>query len=90
MNFYDKLEKVGENIFGKDNKCPDLIEERLYVGNMMNASDKETLKALGITHILIFASYIEPQFPSDFIYKQIEVHDLPDFNIRSLFEECHR
>jgi hypothetical protein len=78
------------NPFEQNTKMPDLIEENLYVGNMVSASEKETLQKLGITHILIFASYIEPMFPNDFIYKQIDVHDLPNFNILDVFEECHR
>jgi hypothetical protein len=52
------------NIFQRSevNK-PDLITDRLYIGNMMSAFDKDCLKQLGITHILICASYIEPTFP---------------------------
>ena len=82
--------KFEESIFSKEEKRPDLIKEKLYIGNMINACDKDTLLDLGITHILIFASYIEPQFPQDFIYKKIQVHDLPDFKIKDYLEECFR
>ena len=89
MNIFE-LQKIEEDIICREENVPDLINDRLYMGNMLNASDKETLKKIGITHILIFASYIEPQFPSDFTYKQIEVHDLPSCNIKSHFEESYK
>ncbi len=87
MNICELL-RFEENVFSIDEKSPDLIKERLYMGNMINASDKDTLKKLGITHILIYASYIEPMFPKDFIYKQIQVHDLPHFIIKEHLEDC--
>jgi hypothetical protein len=53
------------NVFdNKDFPKPDIIIDKLYVGNLMTASDKEGLKTIGITHILISASYIEPLFPN--------------------------
>lgn len=70
-------------------QCPDLVIDGLYIGNLFSASNKELLKGLGITNILIFASYIEPLFPDDFTYKQIEVHDLPNVDILSHLKECH-
>jgi hypothetical protein len=88
MNIF--VENIDDDKHKGSEKLPDLIEDRLYVGDMFVASDKENLNNLGITHILIFASYIEPLYPKDFVYKQIQVHDLPNFNIRNLFEECYR
>lgn len=89
MNICERL-NFDENIFNKQEKLPDLIKEKLYIGDIIDAGDKETLMNLGITHILIFASYIEPQFPNDFTYKKIQVHDLPDFKIKDYLEECFR
>jgi hypothetical protein len=89
MNIYELI-RIDEDIFTKDEKYPDMIKEKLYMGNMINASDKESLKKLGITHILIFASLIDPQFPSDFVYKQVEVHDLPQCNIKNYLEDCFK
>lgn len=52
------------NILGQtDDSIPDLISDNIYIGNLTNATNKEKLKELGITHILICASYIEPSFP---------------------------
>jgi hypothetical protein len=89
MNIYEMI-RIDEDIIGRDERYPDMIKERLYVGNLINASDKENLKNLGITHILIFASYIDPQFPADFIYKQVDVHDLPNCNIKKYLDECYK
>ncbi len=72
----------------KEDTHPDMIRENLYIGNFLNASDKDTLKKLGITHILIFASYMEPLFPDEFIYKQVEVDDLPNYNLRVHLMDC--
>lgn len=53
------------NILGQtDDSIPDLITESIYIGNLTNATNKAKLKELGITHILICASYIEPSFPN--------------------------
>jgi hypothetical protein len=52
------------NIFeSSDWSKPDLITDNLYIGTMVSAFDKSCLKELGITHILICASFIEPNFP---------------------------
>jgi|LauGreDrversion4_2_1035121.scaffolds.fasta_scaffold2444715_1 hypothetical protein len=42
---------------------PTKISEKLYIGNLSVASDKEQLKALGITHIMICASLLDPPYP---------------------------
>ncbi len=56
------------NILGQtDESFPDFITENIYVGNIANATNKEKLKELGITHVLICASYIEPSFPDVFL-----------------------
>lgn len=85
-----KKEQNSNYFDNKSTDQPDKILNNLYLGNLMNASDKEALKKIGITHILIFASYIEPFFPTDFIYKIIEIHDLPTVNIEKYFNECHK
>jgi hypothetical protein len=57
------------NILGQtDDSIPDLIAENIYIGNLTNATNKEKLKELGITHILICASYIEPSFPNVMLF----------------------
>lgn len=53
------------NILGQtDDSIPDFITENIYIGNITNANNKDKLEELGITHILICASYVEPSFPN--------------------------
>ena len=52
------------NILGDiDESMPDMITNKIYIGNMNHASDLRKLQELGITSILICGSYIEPNFP---------------------------
>lgn len=44
-------------------QSPTQISEQLYIGNLPVGSDKEQLKNLGITHIIIAASLLEPLYP---------------------------
>jgi len=50
------------------NDSPTLICDNIFIGNMTNANDKDSLKKLGITHILICGSYLDAYFPSVIIY----------------------
>ena len=53
------------NILGdSDESIPDIITDKIFIGNMTHASNKEKLQQLEITSILICASYIEPNFPN--------------------------
>lgn len=42
----------------------DKLLNNLYIGDIIVANDKLELKGLGITHILICGSYIEPIYPN--------------------------
>ncbi len=46
-----------------DETMPDMITDKIYIGNMSHASNKRKLEELGITSILICGSYLEPSFP---------------------------
>lgn len=46
---------------------PTKISERLFIGNLSVGSDKEQLKTLGITHILICASLLDPPYPKVYL-----------------------
>ncbi|KAG1362396.1 Dual specificity protein phosphatase 1 [Cocos nucifera] len=60
----------------------------LFLGSVGVAVNKELLKSLNITHILIVAKSLDPAFPNDFVYKKIEVLDTPDTNLQEYFDEC--
>ena len=44
----------------------------LYLGSIGAAQNKEKLKALNITHVLVVARSLEPAYPGEFIYKKID------------------
>lgn len=60
----------------------------LYLGSVGAALNKEALKSLNITHILIVARSLSPAFPAEFTYKKIEVLDSPDTDLVKHFGEC--
>ncbi|CAD6206175.1 unnamed protein product [Miscanthus lutarioriparius] len=66
--------------------CP--IKQGLYLGSVGAAFNKEALKSLNITHILIVARSLDPVFPAEFNYKKIEVLDSPDTDLLKHSDEC--
>ena len=67
----------------------DQISEKIFLGNEDAQRDKENLKKLGITHILVVGSGLEIFHPDDFQYKQFLVNDFPMENIAQYFEEAY-
>ncbi|CAM0956892.1 unnamed protein product [Alopecurus aequalis] len=66
--------------------CP--IDQGLYLGSVGAALNKDALKSLNITHILVVARSLNPAFPAEFTYKKIEVLDSPDTDLAKHFGEC--
>lgn len=66
----------------------DQITEKIFLGNEDAQRDKEKLKKLGITHILVVGNGLEIFHPTDFEYKQFEVNDFPTENISKYFQEA--
>uniref|UniRef100_A0ACD5TJM3 Uncharacterized protein n=1 Tax=Avena sativa TaxID=4498 RepID=A0ACD5TJM3_AVESA len=66
--------------------CP--IDQGLYLGSVGAALNKDALKSLNITHILVVARSLNPTFPAEFTYKKIEVLDSPDTDLVKHFGEC--
>ncbi|XP_056174583.1 dual specificity protein phosphatase 1-like isoform X2 [Syzygium oleosum] len=63
------------------------VEEGLFLGSYGDASYKDRLKSLNVTHILTVAN-LAPAFPNDFVYKVVDVMDFEDTHIGQHFEEC--
>ncbi|XXG83478.1 hypothetical protein AAC387_Pa10g1218 [Persea americana] len=74
--------------YAKEDNLPCQIAEDVFLGSVGVASNKDALKNLDVTHILIVARSLEPAYPNDFIYKKIEVLDSPDTNLEQHFDEC--
>ena len=66
------------------------ITEKIYLGNEDTASDKELLKKLNISNILICAEGCEPFFPNEYTYKILYIDDAIDENIISWFQEAFK
>ncbi|EKE39089.1 hypothetical protein ENUP19_0274G0007 [Entamoeba nuttalli] len=64
------------------------IISNLYLGSQDCVTNKVYLHSLGIKHILCVAPLIPSLFPNEFDYKNIELLDLPSFNIKLLMNEC--
>ena len=66
----------------------DKITSKIFLGNAEAQLDKEILKKIGITNILIIGKELEIHHPDDFIYKHIKVTDFPFENLSRFFEEA--
>jgi hypothetical protein len=63
------------------------ITDKLYLGNSDGGKDKQILKQLGVTHILICGYFLHDFHPDEFTYKTIELDDSSDENISKYFKE---
>eukprot|EP00871_Galdieria_phlegrea_P005249 jgi/Galph1/5725/GphlegSOOS_G4304.1 len=67
---------------------PSRILPFLYLGNDRNASDKDVLDSLQITHILIVGEELAPHFPEHYCYKQLMIKDLETQVLYPFLEEA--
>ena len=66
----------------------DKIMDHLYIAGREQASNKSLLEAYKITHVLIVARYVYPEFPDKLKYKAIPADDLPMFDLFKYFEDA--
>ena len=65
------------------------VVDGLYVGSAGGAMNLEELRKKNVTHIVNLAqAVVENLFPEEFVYKTVEILDLPDFPIASKLDEC--
>jgi len=67
---------------------PAEIVPGLYLGSVGAALSKKTLLGLGITHVLSVMDKMKTPYPNDFSYKQIEILDSVQDDIRKHFEDA--
>lgn len=66
-----------------------LVIENLYIASGGGAANFVELKQKRITHILNLAvGAVGNSYPNQFVYKNVRMLDVPDFDILSAFEEC--
>eukprot|EP00698_Gefionella_okellyi_P002967 TRINITY_DN12806_c0_g1_i1.p1 TRINITY_DN12806_c0_g1~~TRINITY_DN12806_c0_g1_i1.p1 ORF type:complete len:284 (+),score=46.97 TRINITY_DN12806_c0_g1_i1:148-999(+) len=61
------------------------ITDRLWLGDLYDAHNVESLRALDIRHILTVVIGVRPSYPTQFQYKQIEVLDTVHQDIQQHF-----
>ena len=54
------------------------------MGSVGAALNRDALKRMNITHVLIVAKSLDPAFPNDFIYKKIEGNKVGPLQITDL------
>ena len=64
------------------------INDHLWLGDVVGASNKFLLKKNGITHILTVALGLQPKFPTQFTYKLVNILDSRCANIKVHFPAC--
>lgn len=70
---------------------PDLIYDKLYLGNVYSSSDRELLDKLGIKSIVSIASNLgPPKFPDTYKYTEVEIMDSSHVNILTHFDRCFK
>ena len=72
----------------KTDNEPAEVVERLYLGSIGAAFNKESLVRCGITHVLTCADKIQARFPKDFKYMQLPILDTPNENIAKYFKQA--
>eukprot|EP00300_Choanocystis_sp_HF-7_P039543 c5866_g1_i1.p1 GENE.c5866_g1_i1~~c5866_g1_i1.p1 ORF type:complete len:337 (-),score=48.04 c5866_g1_i1:21-953(-) len=72
----------------KSDDMPAKIVDNIYLGSVAAAKNIDALREAGVTHILCVSRDIDPRYPSEFIYRSVEVDDLPHEDITRHFEPC--
>ncbi|KAJ8403385.1 hypothetical protein AAFF_G00351570 [Aldrovandia affinis] len=65
-----------------------IIKPYLLLASQDAAQDLDTLRTFKVSHILNVAYGVENTFPDLFVYKTLNILDLPDTVITSYFQEC--
>lgn len=63
------------------------IQDRLYLGDLISASDHSKLKSEGITHILNLSENASNKFTSEFVYKHVKMNDSERTDIKRKFPD---
>ena len=63
----------------------EIIPEKLYLGSVEDSFQKDELKKLNITHILMVGYYLNELYPKDFTYLNFEIDDNQNEDILKYF-----
>ena len=76
-------------MFDDDYTKPNKITENIYQGNIFASENKQYLKKLRVTHILVAGCDLNENFPKDFKYLTLNVDDFESENIYQFFESSY-
>ncbi|XP_057704696.1 dual specificity protein phosphatase 19-like isoform X2 [Corythoichthys intestinalis] len=65
-----------------------MVRPYLLLGSQDAAHDMNTLQIYQVSHVLNVAYGVANPFPDRFVYKTVQILDLPDTDITSYVEEC--
>lgn len=80
--------KIDDIEFYSNIESPDKITENIFQGGYKSSENKELLKSLLITHILVVSSELSINFPDDFQYLRISINDDELSDIKQHFEKA--
>ena len=72
----------------KNDNQPIQIIDRLFIGSISAASNKDSLLFHNISHIVIAGLGLKKNFPDDFTYIHFDLLDYPDEDIKQYFREA--
>jgi len=67
----------------------DKVVDGLFIGNEAVSRELEVLRRHKITHILAAGFGLKRHFPENFAYKQLDMIDMPSYEIQHHFAECN-
>ncbi len=73
-----------------DGPFPSKITDNIYQGGETCSENKDNLKKLGVTHILVASIVLEEHFPNDFVYLKINVIDDVNEDIFKYFDNIYK
>jgi len=85
-----RLTGHGSGLDAGDRSQPLEVMPALFIGNLRASQNREFLDAHGVTHVLIVANDIAPEFPKRYKYKIINVDDSTEDDLAQHFEKCCR
>lgn len=87
-----ELENINKMQLKRSFKSPEItkITENIYLGNQDMSFEKDKLKSLGVTHILVVGTFLNAYFPDDFKYLILEVDDKQNEDISKYFVDAFK
>lgn len=68
----------------------EIINDRLFLGNISHSLSKTVLKILGVRRIINISQEIPCSFPDEFEYYHIKISDNPKENLYKYFDEAYQ